>query len=233
MTTFARKLASHILKRSDVAIPGYCHDPSKVSETIASSPKVTLIKGDAFDHDSMSNFVNSCDVVLCCYLGDDKLMVDGQKALIAVSQGPPIHVKAYLETGKVQGPHTHIGGFMEPIFSSFFNIFDPSTNTFRHRVLGGRATIREIAQSFEKVLGVKPTLESLSLGDLYKTMHGLRQKNLADVFSYMLMFFYYCRINGQTFVGTELNNSQYPDVKPFTMITSSSLEIDNLYTGSI
>jgi hypothetical protein len=27
-------------------------------------------------------------------------------------------------------------------------------------------------------------------------------------------FFYYCRINGQTFVGTELNNSQYPDVKP-------------------
>jgi hypothetical protein len=54
-------------------------------------------------------------------------------------------------------------------------------------VLGGRATIREIAQSFEKVLGVKPTLESLSLGDLYKTMHGLRQKNLADVFSYMLM----------------------------------------------
>jgi hypothetical protein len=22
---------------------------------------------------------------------------------------------------------------MEPIFSSFFNIFDPSTNTFRHR----------------------------------------------------------------------------------------------------
>jgi putative NADH-flavin reductase len=74
------------LKRSDVAIPGYCHDPSKVSETIASSPKVTLIKGDAFDHDSMSNFVNSCDVVLCCYLGDDKLMVDGQKALIGVCE---------------------------------------------------------------------------------------------------------------------------------------------------
>jgi hypothetical protein len=155
---FAKSLASHNLNRSDVAIRGYCRDPSKVSETIA-SPQVTLIKGDAFDQDAIRNFVNSCDVVVCCYLGDDKLMVDGQKALIDACEefnvsryvasdwaldytklklgelfpkDPMIHVKAYLETKKVQGVHILIGGFMEPIFSPFFNIFDPSPNTFRY-----------------------------------------------------------------------------------------------------
>lgn len=45
---------------------------------------------------------------------------------------PVIHVKAYLETKKVQGVHILIGGFMEPIFSPFFHIFDPSTNIFRY-----------------------------------------------------------------------------------------------------
>jgi hypothetical protein len=86
-------------------------------------------------------------------------MVDGQKALIDAceecnvpsyvasdwaldysklnlgelfSKDPMIHVKAYLETKKVQGVHILIGGSMEPIFSPFFNIFDPSTDNFRY-----------------------------------------------------------------------------------------------------
>jgi hypothetical protein len=42
------------------------------------------------------------------------------------------------------------------------------------------------------VLEVKPTLESRgSLDDLYKTMHKLRQKNPADIFSYMSMWVIY------------------------------------------
>ncbi|KAJ5453561.1 uncharacterized protein N7458_004517 [Penicillium daleae] len=272
---FAKRLTSHILKHPDVAIRGYCRNPSKVSEVIASSSQVTLLKGHAFDYGAIREFVNTCDVVVCCYLGDDKLMVDGQKALIDACEecnvpryvasdwaldyiklklgelfpkDPMIHVKGYLETKKVQAVHILIGGFMEPIFSPFFNIFDPSTNTFRYwgngdevmegssydnaaeftaavildpkatgivRFLGGRTTIREIAQSFEKVFGVKPTLESRgSLDDLYRTMHELRQKNPGDVFSFLSMFFYYYWINGQTFVGTDLDNSHYPEVKP-------------------
>lgn len=43
-----------------------------------------------------------------------------------------IHVKGYLETKKVQGVHILIGGFMEPNFIPFFNIFDPSSNASRY-----------------------------------------------------------------------------------------------------
>ncbi|CAG8218417.1 unnamed protein product [Penicillium salamii] len=272
---FAKRLVSHLIKGEDIAIRGYCRDPSKVPEEISSSSQVTLIKGDAFDKDSIRTFANSCDVIVCCYLGDDKLMVDGQKALIDVCdechvqryiasdwaldytklklgelfpKDPMIHVKAYLEDKKVQCVHILIGGFMEPIFSPFFNIFDPQTNTLRYwgngdeimegttydnaaeftaaiavdsgatgikKFLGGRATIREIAQSFEKVYGIRPSLESRgSLEDLYKLMHQMRNENPANIYGYMSMFFYYYWINGQTFVGTDLDNENYTTVKP-------------------
>ncbi|KAK1149586.1 hypothetical protein N8T08_005135 [Aspergillus melleus] len=272
---FAKRLVSHILKRPDVAIRGYCRDPSKVPETISSSSQVTLIQGDAFNKDAITTFAKSCDVIVCCYLGDDKLMVEGQKMLIDACdecdvpryvasdwaldytklklgelfpKDPMIHVKAYLETKTVQGVHILIGGFMEPIFSPFFNIYDPQSQTFRFwgsgeevmegttydnaaeftaavtvdekavgvlKFLGGRATIKEIAVSFEKVYGIKPSLESRgSLEDLYKTMHEKREKNPMDIYSYMSLFFYYYWINGQTLLGTKLDNERYEEVRP-------------------
>lgn len=56
-------------------------------------------------------------------------------------------------------------------------------------VLGGRATIREIAQSYEKVYGVKANLERLgSLDDLYKFMHEKRAQNPADIYGYMSLY---------------------------------------------
>ncbi|KAF4770833.1 hypothetical protein HAV15_013195 [Penicillium sp. str.  len=271
---FAKRLVFHLLKQDGVSVRGYCRDPSKVPEAVSSSPQVALFKGDAFEKEAIRTFVTGSDVVVCCYLGDDKLMVDGQKALIDACEesqvpryvasdwaldytklklgelfpkDPMIHVKAYLDTKKVQGVHIHIGGFMEPIFSSFFNIFDPQTNTFRYwgdgsevmegttyenaaeftaavvvdpkatgiiRFLGGRSTVQEIARSFEKVHGIKPTLESHgSLEELYKTMHDKREKNPTDIYSYMSLFFYYYWINGQTFVGPDLDTTKYPSVQ--------------------
>lgn len=56
-------------------------------------------------------------------------------------------------------------------------------------VLGGRATMKEIAASFEKVYGIKPTLESHgSLNDLYKLMHEKREKEPANVYGYMSLY---------------------------------------------
>ncbi|KAL4886413.1 NmrA-like family protein [Aspergillus karnatakaensis] len=272
---FAKLLVSHLLKRPDVSIRGYCRDPSKVPETISSSPDVSLFKGEAFDKDAIHAFTQSCNVVICCYLGDDKLMVDGQKLLIDACdecnvpryiasdwaldytklelgqlfvKDAMLHVKAYLETKSVRGVHILVGGFMEPIFSPFFNIFDPKTNTFAYwgegdevmegttydnaaeftaavavdasasgviQFLGGRATIREIAESFEKVYGVKATLKRRgSLDELYNLMHELRQKDPANIYSYVSLFFYYYWINGQTLLGTELDNTKYPEVAP-------------------
>lgn len=183
---FAKRFVSHLLKQDGVSIRGYCRDPSKVPEAISSSPQVTIFKGDALDNEAIRTFVTGSDVVVCCYLGDDTLMVDGQKALIdsceesqvpryvasdwaldytklklgeLFPKDPMIHVKAYLDTKKVQGVHIHVGGFMEPIFSSFFNIFDPSTNTFRYWGDGSEimeGTTYENAAEFTAAVVVDP-----------------------------------------------------------------------------
>lgn len=56
-------------------------------------------------------------------------------------------------------------------------------------VVGGRATVREIAASYEKVYGVPAKLERRgSLEELYTTMHALREKNPQDVYSYMSLY---------------------------------------------
>lgn len=55
-------------------------------------------------------------------------------------------------------------------------------------VVGGRATFREIAKSFEKVYGVKPKLKCLgSLEDLYNHMHELRAKEPQNFMAYIFM----------------------------------------------
>lgn len=46
---------------------------------------------------------------------------------------PMIHIKAYIETKQdVSGVYILIVGSMEPVFSPFFNIFDPESNTFQY-----------------------------------------------------------------------------------------------------
>ncbi|OTB12158.1 hypothetical protein K445DRAFT_306323 [Daldinia sp. EC12] len=246
---FARELTSALLKYPDVTIKGYCRDPSKVPESISS--KVSLTKGDAFDTSAIRSFVAGCDVVVCCYLGDDKVMVDGQKALIdaCATEGVPRY--AYLDAhDKVKGVHILVGMFMDVFFGPMFGTFDASSTTFKFwgtgdeiweattyrnaaeytaavcvdkeavgvkKFVGGRATIREIAESFEKVYGVKPNLESQgSVDDLYKHMHELRQKNPQNVFSYLFLFFEYYMVNGQTLLGPENDNGKYPQIKPVT-----------------
>lgn len=56
-------------------------------------------------------------------------------------------------------------------------------------VVGGRSSIRKIAQSFEKVYGVPATVERRgSLDDLYKHMHVLRSSNPQNVYGYMSLY---------------------------------------------
>lgn len=73
---FARILASHLLKHSDISTRGYCRNASKVSAPLTSSSQVQIIQGEAFDKERIRTFV------VCCYLGDDNLMLEGQKVLI-------------------------------------------------------------------------------------------------------------------------------------------------------
>ncbi|EWZ81102.1 hypothetical protein NW765_015579 [Fusarium oxysporum] len=275
---FGRLVASKLLQNPNINLRGYARDPSKVIPSIAESPRVKLFKGEAFDDASIKPFVTGTDVIICAYLGADDLMIDGQKKLIDACdeagvpryiasdwsldytklklgelfpKDPMIHVKAYLQTKKTtKGVHILIGGFMDPILSPFFSVWDPQTQTLRYwgegdepfegtsyenaaeftaaivadksaigikKYLGDRKSIKEIAATFGKVYGVKPNLERLgSLEDLKAKMHALREKNAADVYSYMPLFFMYYWINGQTFVGPETDNEQYKEVKPET-----------------
>ncbi|KAI1141694.1 nmrA-like family protein [Hypoxylon sp. FL0543] len=271
---FARELASALLRNPDVAVKGYCRDPAKVPQSFSS--KVSLAKGDAFDAPAVRSFVSGCDVVVCCYLGDNKLMIDGQKLLVdACAAGgvpryvasdwsldytklelgqlfpkdPMIHVKAYLDAqDKVKGVHILVGMFMEGFFGPVFGTYDAFSTTFRYwgtgdeiwegstyrnaaeytaavcvdknasgvlKLVGGRATTREIAGSFEKVYGVKPKLECRgSLDDLYRHMHEMRKKEPQNLFAYMFLFFQYYMLNGQTLLRPEFDNDKYPQVKP-------------------
>ncbi|KAL4744759.1 hypothetical protein BDW72DRAFT_208760 [Aspergillus terricola var. indicus] len=237
---FARRLLTHLLDSStsngheSLTVKGYCRDPAKLPSSLSSSPNVELIQGSAFDHEALASFVQDCDVGVCCYLGDNKLMVEGQKALIdacdAATPPVPWYVSSdwALDYTKLKLGELFPKDPMIHVKSSFFGIVDADSNVFRYwgdgseimegttyddaarftarvvldrqaSVVGGRAIIKEIAQSYEKVYGVPVTLEKRgSLDDLYKTMHDLRGKTPQDVYSYMSLFFYYYWVNGQT-----------------------------------
>ncbi|KAI1088088.1 nmrA-like family protein [Rostrohypoxylon terebratum] len=155
---FARELASILLKSPNVTVKGYCRDPAKVPQSLAS--RVSLVKGDAYDEPALRSFGAGCDVVVCCYLGDPKLMFEGQKILIDAcaaegvpryvasdwcldytklkpgelfAKDPMIKVKAYLDAqDKVKGVHILVGMFSEGFFASHFLNYDAATMTFKY-----------------------------------------------------------------------------------------------------
>lgn len=155
-----RLLARSLLRHHDTLVRGYCRNPSKAPLWLTANAAATLHQGDAFDVDAIRSFVRGLDVVVCAYLGDPELMIDGQKALIDACEAesvpryvasdwtldytklklgelfpkdPMIHVKAYLDQKtNVKGVHILVGSFMDPQFSPIFGQWDPSTQTLRH-----------------------------------------------------------------------------------------------------
>jgi hypothetical protein len=158
---FGQLLASKLLSNDqDVSIRGFCRNQTKVDKQLASSSQVEIVEGGAYDRERAAKFVKGCDIVVCCYLGDDDLMIQGQKVLIDAcedekvpryiasdwcldytklelgqlfTKDPMKHVKAYLETKEfVNGVHILIGAFLEVFFSPYFGIYDSDTKTFSH-----------------------------------------------------------------------------------------------------
>ncbi|KAK0712216.1 hypothetical protein B0T21DRAFT_297463 [Apiosordaria backusii] len=79
---FGRLIASKLLLHPNITVKGYARNPAKLPPSLTTSPRVQLFQGDAFDPSTLAPFVTGCDVVICAYLGDDKLMTSGQKILI-------------------------------------------------------------------------------------------------------------------------------------------------------
>ncbi|KAI0176529.1 nmrA-like family protein [Hypoxylon sp. FL1284] len=273
---FARELVYALLKYPEITVKGYCRDPSKIPQSFAS--KVAVVKGGAFDTAAIRSFVSGCDVVVCCYLGDNNLMLEGQKLLIdaCAAEGVPrylsadwaadytklelgqlfvkdpmIHVKAYLDAqDKVKGVHVLVGGFMDIVLAPHFGLWDGDSTAFKYwgtgdevwecttyrdsarytaaicadknavgikKLVGDRASIRDMTKAFEQVYGVQPKLERQgSLDDLFSRMHELQRTSPQEFLSYIPLFFTYYTVNGQTLMGPELDNDQYPQVKPMT-----------------
>ncbi|KUL89353.1 hypothetical protein ZTR_03748 [Talaromyces verruculosus] len=79
---FARCVLNHLLKNPSINIQGYCRDPSKLPSAVLSWTGIQVIKGDASDMASLRAFAKGCDLVICCYLGDNELMAKGKKVLV-------------------------------------------------------------------------------------------------------------------------------------------------------
>ena len=158
---FARLLTSSLLEKDpQVKIKGLARDPTKVESSISSAPNVQVLQGDAFDADKVRSFVCGCDVVVCCYLGDDNVIVEGQKLLIDIAEEegvlryvasdwsldwtklkmgelfakqPCQVVHAVLDTKKnIKGVHILIGGFTDVVFAPFFRIWNTENLTLSY-----------------------------------------------------------------------------------------------------
>ncbi|KAI2670770.1 hypothetical protein CBS147355_9105 [Penicillium roqueforti] len=156
---FARCVVGHLLKNPAVTIKGYCRDPTKLPASLLASKRITITQGQAGDENALRSFAKGNDVVVCCYLGDHDLMINGQKALIDACEAesvpryvasdysldftqlevgqlpakdPMKHVQEYLESKKVRGVHVLIGIFMETFFTTFFNVWNSKEPSFSY-----------------------------------------------------------------------------------------------------
>ena len=134
-------IAQSLLTYPRSHIRGLCRNPTKLSPSISSNPRVSITQGPSSDLAVARTFVKGSDVVICAYLGDNDFMVDSQKLLIDAAEAeqvpryiasdwaldytklkvgdlpakdPMIEIKSYLETKKsVKGVHVLNGAFME------------------------------------------------------------------------------------------------------------------------
>ncbi|KAF7920056.1 hypothetical protein EAE99_008177 [Botrytis elliptica] len=79
----ARLITKFILQdHPDAIIHGICRSASKVDENIRLNPRVRLFEASSIDISTIRTALAGTSVCICCYLGDSKLMIDGQKILI-------------------------------------------------------------------------------------------------------------------------------------------------------
>lgn len=84
---FTGKMARLITKylvanHPNIEIHGICRSPEKLDAATLSNPKVKVFQASSTDVSALRKGLANTSVCICCYLGDNKLMLDGQKTLI-------------------------------------------------------------------------------------------------------------------------------------------------------
>jgi hypothetical protein len=124
-----------------------------------SHPRVAVTEGPHDDEAALRSFVKGCSVVICSYLAENHVMVEGQKILIdlCVEEGveryiasaytlefpklepgqfnkkdPILEIKAYLDTKDIKAVHIMIGLFVETLFSDLFYFWEPKEKKIRY-----------------------------------------------------------------------------------------------------
>lgn len=81
-------------------------------------------------------------------------------------------------------------------------------------VLGDKISVKEMAQTFQEVYGVEPTLENLgSLEELYTKMKLALKEQPENMMAWPGLHYKYYMANGSTSLG-KLDNDRFPEVKP-------------------
>ena len=152
-------IAQAILSTSQASIRGLCRDQSKLAPELQGfSSRITLVEGDSTDLVTAREAVRGSQVVICCYLGSNELMTNGQKVLIDAcvaeevpryiasdysldysklqlgdlpAKDPMIEVRAYLEGKPVTGVHVLIGCFTQT-FVQYLGVWNPEENLVKH-----------------------------------------------------------------------------------------------------
>lgn len=154
---FARCVATHLLKNPAITIKGYCRDPTKLPASLLASNRISITQGQSTDQDALRTFAKGTDVMVCCYLGDHNLMINGQRALIDACEAEAVPryvasdysldftklelgqlpakdpmkiVQEYLTTKNIEGVHVLIGIFMETFFTTFLNVWNSKDTAF-------------------------------------------------------------------------------------------------------
>ncbi|TEY85108.1 hypothetical protein BOTCAL_0017g00210 [Botryotinia calthae] len=79
----ARLITDFVLQdHPNAIIHGICRSTSKIGACIRFNPRVRLFGASSTDISTIRAALAGTSVCICCYLGDSKLMVDGQKVLI-------------------------------------------------------------------------------------------------------------------------------------------------------
>ena len=156
---FARQLAGHLLSKPNVHINGICRSPNKLPAELANNSRVSIFQASSDDVPALRKGLKGANVAVCCYLGDNNLMQEGQKTLIdaCIAEGvqryiagdwsldfraleygqhplkdPMKRIGDYLDEkkDKIEGVHLLNGVFME-VFWSFSGHADTTTDTFK------------------------------------------------------------------------------------------------------
>ncbi|KAH8881801.1 NAD(P)-binding protein [Thozetella sp. PMI_491] len=121
----ARLITASLLEsHPEIKIHGITRSPAKVDAAIRSSPNLTVFEASASNAEALGQALKGASVAICCYLGSNEFMVEGQKTLIdaCVTEGVPRYIASdwslnfrALEFGDhpMKDPMKHIQAYLE------------------------------------------------------------------------------------------------------------------------